>query len=154
TKTDTPAMENPSTVSVVNRAQLEALQPQGISEALRYTPGVISEGFGTTNRDQIYVRGFSETDGGVQYLDGLRLPFGSGFASPRLDPYLLDRIEVVKGPASILYGQASPGGIVNSISKRPLDQPYNEVMLQGGSFATRNLGFDVGGPIAKDPRFS
>lgn len=147
TKTDGAIATTPATVSVINQNQLEALRPASVSEALRYTPGVISEGFGVTNRDQIYVRGFSETDGGVQYLDGLRLPFGSGFASPRQDPYLLDRIEVLKGPASVLYGQASPGGIINSVSKRPLDRPFHEVFIEGGSWGAINFGFDFGGPV-------
>jgi iron complex outermembrane recepter protein len=154
TKTSEPVATTPATISVVNQGQLQATQPATVSEALRYTPGVISEGFGISNRDQIYVRGFSENDGGVQYLDGLRLPFGNGFASPRQDPYLLDRIEVIKGPASILYGQASPGGIVNSISKRPLDQPFHEVILQGGNWNTANLGFDFGGPVNNNPDVS
>ncbi len=151
TKTSEPLATTPATISVINQSQLEATRPANVAEALRYTPGVISEGFGISNRDQIYVRGFSETDGGIQYLDGLRLPFGSGFASPRQDPYLLDRIEVIKGPASVLYGQASPGGIVNSISKRPPDEPFHEVILQGGSWNTANLGFDFGGPVNNNP---
>ena len=69
---------------------------------------------------------------------------------PRIDPYLLERVEVITGPASILYGVASPGGILNLVSKRPTESPFGEVSVQTGSFDRIQGTFDVGGPVDKD----
>ena len=86
-----------------------------------------------------------------QILDGLRLQ-GGPFGVPRIDPYLLERVEVITGPASILYGVASPGGILNLVSKRPTESPFGEVSLQTGSFDRIQGTFDVGGPVDNDKK--
>ncbi|WP_158859826.1 TonB-dependent receptor plug domain-containing protein, partial [Rhodoplanes serenus] len=69
---------------------------------------------------------------------------------PSIDPYLLERVEVLRGPASVLYGQNNLGGMINLISKRPTETPFREVMIQAGDPKLRGFGFDVGGPI--DPK--
>ena len=76
--------------------------------------------------DEPTSRGFTPTP---LYLDGLHLPYGGGSTggSLQIDPYTLERIEVLKGPASVLYGQNQPGGIVNLVSKRPTATPLHEV---------------------------
>ncbi|WP_274541242.1 MULTISPECIES: TonB-dependent siderophore receptor [Methylosinus] len=154
TKTDTPIIETPQSISVITREQIEDQQPQSMSQALRYTSGVVSEALGIQNHDAIYIRGFSDADGGgIQYLDGLKLPYGVGFANVRLDPYLLERIDVLKGPASVLYGQSSPGGIVNMTSKTPIDRSFGEIQLQGGSYKGLLGAFDIGGRLDHDGQF-
>ncbi|MDI7862158.1 TonB-dependent siderophore receptor [Rhizobiaceae bacterium n13] len=148
-KTDTPISEIPQSVSVIG---VEEMQDRGvvnkIDEALRYTPGVTTEPFGVdADTDWFYIRGFDATQTGV-FLDGLNL-FSYGFGGFQIDPFMLERVEVLKGPASVLYGGANPGGIVNLISKRPQDQPfiYTEIGINsnGNGFG----GFDVNGE-AKD----
>ncbi|WP_308419151.1 TonB-dependent receptor plug domain-containing protein [Silvimonas terrae] len=89
------------------------------------------------------VRGF-EAD---EYLDGLRLPTVTYWSRPAWDPYLLERVEVIKGPDSVLYGQAGPGGIVNLVSKRPAADQQQEVYVTVGSYSQYQAGFDVGGKI-------
>lgn len=145
TKTDTPILETPQAISVVTKDQIAAQQSQTITEALRYTPGVSIDSFGASVFfDWIKVRGFNAP----QYLDGLRLPAdASAFAVPRIEPYGLERLEVLKGPSSGLYGQSEPGGLINMISKRPLDTPHYEVQGTLGSFDRREAAFDIGGPV-------
>lgn len=146
TKTDTPLLQTPQSVSVVTKDQLEDQRAKSVNEALRYTPGVSLDGFGANVFfDSIKIRGFNAP----QYLDGLRLPIDSAlFAVPRIEPYGLERIEVLKGPSSGLYGQSEPGGLLNMVSKRPLDTAHLEVQGTLGSFDRTEGAFDVGGPVA------
>jgi iron complex outermembrane receptor protein len=143
TKTDTPLIETPQSISVVTRDQIEALAAQNLNAIMRYTPGVAVDTRGTVGRlDQFTIRGFSAP----QFLDGMRT-FGGRDANPSTDPYRLERVEVLRGPASVMYGQAGPGGLVNLVSKRPTEQPYRELMLQGGSFGTFRAGADLSGAL-------
>jgi iron complex outermembrane receptor protein len=146
TKTDTPILETPQAISVVTKDQATAQGAQTLSQALRYVQGVTLDLYSAnTFFDAIKVRGFDAP----QYLDGLRLPrdAGTAFAIPRIEPYGLERFEVLKGPSSGLYGQTEPGGLVNMVSKRPIWTPFVEVVGQTGSFERLQGAFDVGGPV-------
>src|SRR5690606_12380644 len=82
------------------------------------------------------------------------LPFGArGYSQPRIDTYGLERIEILKGPSSGLYGQSAPGGLVNMTSKRPTAEPINEVVLQAGSFNRYQGAFDFSGPADEEGKF-
>lgn len=145
TKTDTSLKETPQTISVITREQLDAQGVESIAESLRYTPGVVTQ-YGNTDLryDWLTVRGFVPG----RYLDGLRLPFGSrGYSQPRIEPFGLERIEVLKGPSSLLYGQGTPGGLVNMVSKRPTTDALHEVELQYGSHNRKQLALDLGGKL-------
>ncbi|MEK0247464.1 TonB-dependent siderophore receptor [Raoultella sp. BAC10a-01-01] len=134
-------------IAVVTQAQIEAQAAKTIPEALRYVSGVSSESSGPDTRfDTIMVRGF-EAD---EYLDGLRLPREAWWSRPAWDPFLLSRIEVVKGPASVLYGQANPGGIVNMVSKTPQAEPGGQVYVTAGNNNLFGTGFDATGPLNDD----
>jgi iron complex outermembrane receptor protein len=142
-KTDTPILETPQAISVVTADQVRDQGAQSISEALRYTPGVSIELNGASSRySEARIRGFLP----VQYLDGLAVPLNQFFATPRIEPYGMERIEALKGPASFLFGQNSPGGLLNMVSKRPTDYTFNEVQFQVGSFNRYQTAFDFGGP--------
>lgn len=150
-KTDTPLVQTPQSVSVIDRAQLDLLGVTSLNQALRYTAGVSPETRGATavRYDLMNIRGFSPD----QYLDGLRL-IGSvnGYAVPQIDISRLDRIEVVKGPASVLYGQASPGGLVAMTSKLPTEAAFGQVELSGGTQGYAEATADLGGPLTRDGR--
>lgn len=150
-KTNTPILETPQSISVVTRDQISSQGAQNLNEALRYTPGVTLESFGSnTFLDLFKLRGFDAP----RYLDGLRLPVdNTTFAMPRIEMFGLDRIEVLKGPSSGLYGQTDPGGLINMVSKRPTATPQNEVDAVFGSFKRFQGAFDVGGPIDKNGEF-
>jgi len=150
-KTDTPLIEVPQTVNVVTADQIKAQGAQSVSEALRYTAGVRGETYGAASQFDSYtqIRGFK----GDLFLDGLRLPDGAATAdwtTSVVEPYGLERVEVLKGPSSVLYGQSGPGGLVNMISKRPTATPLREVQLQTGSFGRLQGAFDLSGPV--DPQ--
>lgn len=153
TKTDTPILETPQSISVVPRKQIELQGAQNIAEAVRYVSGVQSSLYGAASvfDTEVRVRGFIAP----RYLDGLRLPYDSTiqFAQPRTEPYGLERIEILKGPSSGIYGQASPGGILNMVSKRPTTEQRGEVEVQTGSFDRIQGAFDVSGPIDKNREF-
>lgn len=144
TKTDAPLIRTPQSVSVVTRAQMDSQKADSVVEALRYTPGVVGEPFGVDTRyDWTMIRGFSQAETGL-YRDGLQLR-STGYASWRQEPYGAERIEVLRGPASVLYGQGDVGGLVNSISKRPVDGQKQEIQVTVGSHALMQEAFDVGG---------
>jgi iron complex outermembrane receptor protein len=145
TKTDTPILETAQSISVIGRQQIEDQNALTLNQALRYTPSVTTEqrgGSGATRLEQFYIRGFAAP----LFLDGLALP-GSRDAAPSIDPYRLERVDVIKGPASVLYGQSGPGGIVNLVSKVPRFVQHGEIFVQGGGFNEVRGGFDVGGPL-------
>lgn len=136
TKTSTPVLETPQSVTTVTRRQIDAQNPQTVGNALQYTAGVLSERDATTRYDSVFLRGiggFGTSTNFVSFLDGLKLPRGQAFAVTSIDAFLLDRIEVIKGPSAVLYGQISPGGLVNLVSRQPSDIPYNEARIEGGS---------------------
>jgi len=117
-----------------------------LSQALTYTAGVSVNGTGTDTRyDWPLIRGFSATTYGM-YLDGLR--WMPNQLSGRFDPYGLESIEVLKGPASVLYGQGTPGGLIDMVSKKPTERALHEVQLEYGSFDHRQIKADLSGPLA------
>lgn len=143
-KTDTPLIETPASVSVVTREQIEAQQPKTVAQALRYTPGVNTELAGPQFVvDQLSIRGFQQGTGRM-LRDGTRtfLPEFLGWDAP--EPYGLERIEVLRGASSVLYGASDPGGQINLVSKRPTQQPLRQVQLQAGNLNYQQGAFDLG----------
>lgn len=151
TKTDTPLSEIPQSVSVVGAEQIRDQGAQNVQEALRYVPGVVADAYGVDGRaDGHFIRGTPATD----YLDGLKRTYGYYTYTYRVDPFMMERIEVLKGPASVLYGQAPVGGIVNYVSKRPQSETGGEISVDYGSFDFKQVRFDMTGPVSSDPRWS
>lgn len=152
TKTDTPIIEVPQSISVVTREQMEAQGVRSLEQALAYTPGVMVSTFGDDPRyDQFNLRGFTGNTTAM-YLDGLR-QWGAVFNYPQNDPYTLEKIGVIRGPASVLYGQVAPGGLVEAVSKRPTETPLHEVSVLGGSNDLMQGQFDFSGALDKEGKF-
>ncbi|MCK9797014.1 TonB-dependent siderophore receptor [Pseudomonas sp. MAFF 302030] len=153
-KTDSALVEIPQTINVVTASEIKARGAMSVTEALRYTPGMTGGGFADRVKvfDEPTSRGFSPTP---LYLDGLHLPYGGGSTGGALqiDPYTLERIEVLKGPASVLYGQNQPGGIVNMVSKRPTETPLHQVVLEAGTYDHKSVSLDLGGPLDEQGQF-
>lgn len=153
TKTDTPLIEAPRSISVVPAEQIKEQRPRTVAESLNYVPGVMSaiSGYQPT-ASNITVRGFDQFSAS-QFQDGLRLSTSSYSGTLSRELYGMERVELLRGPASILYGQISPGGLLNTVSKRPLETPHREVELQGGTFERKQIAFDMGGPIGDDGKY-
>ncbi len=161
-RTDTPIIESPQTISIINRAELDLRGVMTVNDAVAYTAGVVSEFGGTDSRvDGIKLRGFEA--GGFStnnsFVDGLRLPSGGQWTRLAFDPYSLDQIEILKGPSSILFGQSAPGGVVNMVSKRANTRGGGEVSLWANGF--NDLGRwsvqaagDIGGSLTEDGKLS
>ena len=143
TKTDTALTEIPQAISVVTADQFNDRGVLTMQETLRYSAGVTSEAYGLDTRsDQPVVRGFYS----VQYLDGMMKLFGYSLI-PRAETYTLERIEVLRGPSSVLYGKGNTGGVTNMVSKRPQFESDRELAVQFGSHERKQLQFDMTGPI-------
>lgn len=152
TKTNTPLIETSRSVDVITRREMDDRGVQSIPQAVSYSAGVVTGSYGFDPRfDQIYIRGFATTTLG-DYRDGLRQVAGS-YATFRTDPYGLDRIDVVKGPASVLYGQGTPGGIIDRLSKLPTEEARREVVGQVSTVDRFQGAFDVGGATTPNKEF-
>ncbi|MEN0104966.1 MAG: TonB-dependent siderophore receptor, partial [Pseudomonas sp.] len=150
TKTDKPILETAQAISVVTAEQIADRKVDRVEDAVAYASGVRVGASGLDPRfDMISIRGFTTTES-ADFLDGLRQP-GSGWLSlPSVEAYSLERIEVLKGPASVLYGQISPGGMVNRVSKRPSLLAKNEVEVQAGNYDHKQGQFDIGGKLDEE----
>ncbi|MBU1312713.1 MAG: TonB-dependent siderophore receptor [Alphaproteobacteria bacterium] len=153
-KGNTPLSEIPQSVSVIGQQEF---QDRGITnkvdELLRYTPGVVAQPYGSDpDTDWYFIRGFNATQTGV-YFDDLNL-FSYGFGGFQIDPFMLERVDVLKGPASVLYGGANAGGIVNMIRKRPTDDPLYLTETGINSNGNAFFGFDVSDAIREDGTMS
>ncbi|HTY43347.1 MAG TPA: TonB-dependent receptor [Thermoanaerobaculia bacterium] len=147
TKTETPIMETPVSVQVVPLQVLKDQQVTLLDDALLNVSGVIPSGFGSGNGDSFTIRGFDQL--GVTFEDGLRL---DQYTTAGLQRSManVERIEVVKGPESVLYGQGEPGGLVNVITRKPQASPSYSLEQQAGSFGEYRTTLDATGPLKGD----
>ncbi|MCD4561987.1 ferrichrome porin FhuA [Lelliottia sp. F153] len=155
TKTDTPIQKVPQSISVVTAEEMALHQPRSVKEALSYTPGVAVGTRGASNTyDYLVIRGFA-ADGQSQnnYLDGMKMQ-GNFYNDAVIDPYMLERAEIMRGPVSVLYGKSSPGGLLNMVSKRPMTEPLKEIQFKVGTDSLFQTGFDFSDAIDDDGVYS
>ncbi|MBE9160702.1 TonB-dependent receptor [Nodosilinea sp. LEGE 06152] len=142
TRTDTPILEIPGSIQVIPRQVIEEQNALRLPDIFRNVSGVAEEGgFGDT-LDQFNIRGFAATS--QVFRNGIRVP--DGFA-PLIETENLERVEILKGPASVLYGALEPGGIINLVTEQPLADPYYAASLSLGSFGLVRPTFDISGPL-------
>ncbi|MDF5706904.1 MAG: TonB-dependent siderophore receptor [Nostoc sp. S4] len=142
TKTDTPLRDIPASIQVIPRQIIEDRAVTQVNQALQNVSGVNASVYqGVT--EQINIRGF---DTGSYFKNGSANPFQYDLVTTDN----LDRIEVLKGPAGVLFGQGSPGGIVNLVTKKPLNEPYYNVSFSAGSFGLYRPSLDISGPLNAD----
>ncbi|MGL5242306.1 MAG: ferrichrome porin FhuA [Kluyvera ascorbata] len=148
TKTDTPIEKTPQSVSVITRQELDMRQPTTVKDAMAYTPSVFSTRGSSSTYDVVSIRGFTAptTVNTNQYLDGMKLQ-GNNYSEVSMDPYFLERVEVMRGPTSVLYGNSNPGGIVSMVSKRPTTEPLREIQFKMGTDNLWQTGFDFSDAI-------
>ena len=146
TKTALDPNDAPMSYTRIDQDLLQKRQADSVNAALRYEPGVSSESRGTVSVfDEYNIRGFKTYS---NFYDGLRLPYdGAWNLMPQVDVYATEAVEVVKGPASSLYGYAAPGGMVNQIAKAPKNTQENEVQLRLGNQNLKEVAVDSTGPI-------
>ncbi|MGP5562434.1 TonB-dependent siderophore receptor [Vreelandella alkaliphila] len=143
-KVATSILDTPASVSVVTEKEIEQRNASTTEEVLQYTPGVLTDYYGTDDRNDYFkIRGFQATT----YRDGLTLGSMRGV---REEPYAYERVEVLRGANSTLFGPADPGGSVNFVSKRPRFERFGEGYLSYGSFDAKEAGVDVGDTLNAD----
>ena len=148
-KTDTAIALVPQSISVIGRQQMDDLGAQKTDEAVRYSAGVFAQPFGEdSDTNWFYIRGFDATQTGV-YRDGMQL-YSYAFGNFFQDPWLLERIEVLRGASSALYGGGNIGGIINYVSKRPLDADFGQVEVGIDNYPTAFAAFDVNKVVPND----
>ncbi|PAL26008.1 TonB-dependent siderophore receptor [Acetobacter syzygii] len=145
TKTDTPIIEIPNSIYVVTKQQMVDQQAQKLTEALRYSPGIYAEPQGTeltgaASGSGIRQRGFITS----QYVDGI---MSNSYTAG--ETAFLDRIEVVNGPASVMYGQVNPGGMIGTSLKKPTATPLHDVSVGFGNWGRYEATFDISDKITK-----
>lgn len=146
TKTALDPDDAPMSYTRIDQELLQKRQADSVNAALRYEPGISAESRGTVSIfDEYNIRGFKTYS---NFYDGLRLPYdGAWNLMPQVDIYATESVEVVKGPASSLYGYASPGGMVNQVAKTPKSTQASEVQLRLGNQNLKEVGVDTTDPI-------
>ncbi|MFL9581930.1 TonB-dependent siderophore receptor [Stenotrophomonas sp. AB1(2024)] len=146
TKTSTSIAETPQSIAVIERAELDARGVQSLNDAMRYVAGVSLESSGIDNRvDDFRIRGFDAGSWANNVtLDGMRAPQGSQWNRSMFDSWNLERVEVLKGPSAVMYGQVAPGGMVNLVSKTPTPDPQQLLRLGVDANGQYSAAFDVG----------
>jgi catecholate siderophore receptor len=140
TRTDTPLLDVPQSVSVVTRGLIQDQSMQSLMDVARYVPGAgMAQGEG--NRDAIILRGNSSTSD--FFLDGVR-----DDVEYFRDLYNIAGVEILKGPNAMIFGRGGAGGVVNRVSRQANWEPVREISLQGGSWDNRRVTFDAGGAIS------
>ena len=143
TKTDIPLIQTPQSITVITRDQIDLLSFVDAQQAVRYTAGVFGESYGPDPRyDFITVRGFTPR----QYIDGLAVPATSTIQSTGVDLYAFESLDILKGPSSVLYGAAPPGGILNEVSRRASPHFGGEFEIKGGTDRFGELAGTLTGP--------
>ncbi|MEM1255024.1 MAG: TonB-dependent siderophore receptor [Cyanobacteria bacterium P01_H01_bin.21] len=143
TRTDTPLIEVPQSIQVIPEAVLEDQQVIRLNEALRNVPGAVQSNTFGGSGDNFAIRGF---EGATILRNGLGTT-AFGLNGGLRETANIEQIEVLRGPASILFGNVEPGGVVNLVTKQPLDTPFGEVTAQIGSYGLLRPTVDVTGPI-------
>ncbi|GAA6619144.1 TonB-dependent siderophore receptor [Scytonema sp. NUACC26] len=141
TKTDTPLRDIPASVQVIPRAVIDDLGGGGIAETLRVI-GIGTDRFSSRLFDTYTIRGFA-----TLFTNNFRNGLREIISNYPVDISNTERIEVLRGPASVLYGQSFPGGIVNRVTKQPLNEPYYFAQIRAGSFGSYQPSVDFSGPL-------
>ncbi|MCK9396379.1 MAG: TonB-dependent receptor [Methylobacter sp.] len=143
TKTDTPIFDTPVTVQVVSKAVINDQQAIGLGDVLNNVSGVSKGwGFGAQANETVQIRGFANNS---IYRDGVLTP-----NSVNMSLANAQRVEVLKGPAGMLFGRTQPGGLVNVVTKRPQKESYYSMQQQFGSYDTYRTLADATGSVNKD----
>lgn len=146
TKSSVPLVKTPQSISVITRDQIDLLNVTDIQQAVRYTAGIVGENYGPDIRyDFLTQRGFIP----AQYIDGLLAPVSASIVNNGVDLYGFQTVDVLKGPASALYGTTPPGGIYNLTSRRPSEEFDGELQAKIGTDEFYQVAGTVSGTVVE-----
>ncbi|EEA95188.1 TonB-dependent siderophore receptor [Pseudovibrio sp. JE062] len=149
-----PIEETPRSVSVVSSQQMEDQGAESIVDAISYSAGVVPAIYGFDLRyDNYAIRGFESAVGGLNYRDGLPLRIFA-WGGWNIEPFGVERVEVLRGPSSDLFGANQPGGLVNTVTKRPQEEFSAVLQATYGNNNRKQLAADVTGSLSEDSPIS
>lgn len=148
-KSGLPIHETPGSVTVITERELVDRDPTQIEDAIAYSAGVQASNWGVDDRfDQFSIRGFDIGSTGV-YRDGL-VQRSLNFSGFKIDPYMVQRIDVLRGPTGVTFGSGNGAGRVNVITKRPRFEDHGEARVSYGSYDTGEVALDMGGALNEE----
>ncbi|WP_244216297.1 TonB-dependent siderophore receptor [Phytopseudomonas daroniae] len=146
-RSDTPLLEIPQAVAVVTSQALQDQQPQNLDDALANVSGITQSNTLGSTLDAVMKRGFGDNRDGSILRDGMRTIQGRNFTATA------ERVEVLKGPSSMLYGILDPGGVINVVSKKPQLESYRAITGRASTFGHGKNGsggtLDLTGPLGE-----
>ena len=147
TKSAVAESKTPQVITTLSAPEIDKRHANSVNEILRYAPGVSTEVRGNTSYMSEYkIRGFTVDQ---EFYNGLQLPYNvTGNTKARIDPLLIDSVDILKGPSSVLYGGGSPGGLVNIQSKKPQREARTEFGFDTGNRNLKEGYLDSTGQIA------
>ena len=147
TKSAVAESKTPQVINTIAAKEIEQRHASSVNEILRYAPGVSTEVRGSTSYMSEYkIRGFNVDQ---EFYNGLQLPYNvTGNTKARIDPLLIESVDILKGPSSVLYGGGSPGGLVNIQSKKPQKEAKTELGFNTGNRNLKEGYLDSTGQIA------
>ncbi|WP_404994535.1 TonB-dependent receptor [Cupriavidus pauculus] len=141
-------LETPASVEVLDGETIRARGDQSVREAVTRATGITGNPAPGNGGTSLAARGFSGQGSVMQLLDGTRMYVASGTVTFPFDTWSVDRIEVLRGPASVMYGEGAIGGVLNVVQKKPIRGPIeNELQITGGTEKTARVAFDSGGKV-------
>ncbi|MGG6269523.1 TonB-dependent siderophore receptor [Leptolyngbya sp. AN03gr2] len=150
TRTDTPVRDIPQSIQIVPRQVLQDRGINTVGDALENVSSVVQrDATGSIFGDLFTIRGFLIQSGITSNVFRDGLPY---VIPGRLNTNDIEQVEVLKGPASILFGAGQPGGVINLVSKKPLPNPYYNAEITVGSFDTYRGAIDFSGPFDEQKR--
>ncbi len=148
-KSATPILETARSISIETAESFLDKGALTLGSTLEYTSGVDANTFGPSTRvDSVKIRGFDA----AEYRDGQQIKFGY-YNNTRTDVYMLEQVEVLKGPASVLYGKGTPGGLLNMVSKLAGPDKANEIVLDSGTHERQQIAADFNTKLAENIYF-
>ncbi|MEO0767841.1 MAG: TonB-dependent siderophore receptor, partial [Cyanobacteria bacterium J06649_4] len=144
TRTETALRDVPQSIQVIPQPVIEEQNALRLGEALRNASGVVTTTGRAQEGDGVYIRGFGGPFNSSFLRNGIRDENGQSIIA---DPVNIERVEILKGPASVLFGEVAPGGTVNIITERPLSEPSYDVEVAAGNFDFYRGTLDLTGPL-------
>ncbi len=146
TRTGIPLLDLPQTVKVLNRAFIDDINPGLLMDTLKYVGGGQAGNINFAD-DRFTMRGFNSPANIGDFVDGFRAATDSN-----VDLALVDRLEIIKGPSAIFVANGPVGGVVNKITKSPVEHTVRTLRVQVGLFNANRIELDLGGPLTADRR--
>lgn len=144
------ALETPASTTSITAEQIQQRANLTVQDAVTRSPGITSVGTPGNGNTALSARGFTGHSSVMTLFDGSRLYTGAGTQTFPVDPWMVERIDVIRGPASVLYGEGATGAVINVIPKKPFaGEIRNHLRLGYGSWDRQQLGLDSGGSLSE-----